>query len=131
MVQYVFEDEPHHVSPKKHGNAKGSKRFYPTSKSTKNNIIKRVCSCQDPSKIYVQALDEAVKMLAVKAVSDPLRNARQVEYEWSKLWPKAEADELASFLHKVEIVCSVDSMPTSYDWIKGSLRGCCFELPQF
>lgn len=100
IVQYVFEDEPHHVSPKKHGNAKGSKRFCPTSKRTKNNIIKRVCSCQDPSKIYVEAFKEAGKMLAVKAVSDLLRNARQVKYERSKLRPKAEADELASFLHK-------------------------------
>ena len=55
MVQYFFEDEPHYVSPKKHGNAKGGKRFYPTSRSTKTNIIKRVRSCQGPTKIYDEA----------------------------------------------------------------------------
>ena len=35
-----------------------------------------------------------------RKLSDLLRNARQVKYERSQLRPKAEADELASFLHK-------------------------------
>ena len=100
MVQYYFEDEPHKVSPKKHGNTKGNKRFYPTSRSTKNNIIKRVRSCQGPTKIYDRAFEEAGGMMAVKAVSDLPRNARQVKYERSKLRQKAEVDELASFLEK-------------------------------
>ena len=52
MVQYFFEDEPHYVSPKKHGNANGGKRFCLTSRSAKNNIIKRVRSCQGPTKMY-------------------------------------------------------------------------------
>lgn len=76
MVQYVFEDKPHYVSPKKRGNAKGGKRSYPTSRSTKNNIIKRVRSCQGPTKTYDQAFQDAGGMLAVKAVSDLPRNAR-------------------------------------------------------
>ena len=100
MVQYFFEDEPHYVSPKKHGNAKGGKRFYPTSRSTKNNIIKKVCSHQGPTKIYDQAFQDAGGMLAVKAVSDLPRNTRQVKYERSKLRQKTEVDELASFLDK-------------------------------
>ena len=100
MVQYLFEDEPHYVSPKKHGNAKGGKRFYPTSRSTKNNIIKRVRSCQGPSKIYDQAFQDAGGMFAVKTVSDLPRNTKQVKYERSKLRQKTEVDELTSFLDK-------------------------------
>ena len=100
MVLSFFEDEPHYVSPKKHGNAKGGKRFYPTSRSTKTNIIKRVGSCHGPTKIYDEAFQDAGGMFAVKAVSDLLRNTRQVKYERSKLRQKTEVDELASFLDK-------------------------------
>lgn len=98
MVQYVFEDQPHYMSPNKHGNAKGSKRFYPTSKSTKNNIIKRVLSCQGPSKIYVQAFEEAGKDNSSTRGSNYGQKLKQTS------WPV--------FFTKVEIVCSVDSMPT-------------------
>ena len=88
VVQYISEDEPHYVSPRKHGNATGVKHFYPTSHSTKNITIKRVCLWQGPPKFYNQTFQDGGGMFAVKAVSDLPRNTRQVKYERSKLRQK-------------------------------------------
>lgn len=135
MMQYFFEDEPHNVSPKKHGNAKGGERFYPTSRSTKSNISKRVRSCQGPSKIYDQAFQDAGGMFAIKAVSDLPRNSRQVKYERSKLRQKNRQRRVGQFSREksqqhVDSKHSVDSMPTSSYCIKGTPSRCCQQLLQ-
>ena len=108
MMQYFFEDETHNIPPRKHGNAKGGKRVYPSSHSTKTNIIKRVRFCQGPSKIYDQAFQDAGGMFALKVVSDRPRNTRQVKNERSKL--RQKMDELTSFLDKSRNSTSIQNI---------------------
>ena len=77
LVQYQYEGEEHHISPKKHPRTK--KPFIPTASSTRQSIKEKVRNPMGPSTIYDKVFEEAGGMINVEAVSNAPRNIKQVK----------------------------------------------------
>ena len=90
LVQYQYDGEEHHVSPKKHPRTK--KPFIPTASSTRQSIEDKVKHPMGPSSIYDTVFEEAGGMLDVEAISHAPRNIKQVKNARAKL-KRASNDE--------------------------------------
>ena len=90
LVQYQYDGEEHHISPKKHPRTK--KPFIPTTSSTRQSIEDKVKHPMGPSTIYDKVFEEAGGMLDVEAISHTPRNIKQVKNARAKL-RRASNDE--------------------------------------
>ena len=90
LVQYQYDGEEHHVSPKKHPRTK--KPFIPTASSTRQSIEDKVKHPMGPSSIYDKVFEETGGMLDVEAISHAPRNIKQVKNARAKL-KRASNDE--------------------------------------
>ena len=90
LVQYQYDGEEHHISPKKHPRTK--KPFIPTASSTRQSIEDKVKHPMGPSTIYDKVFEEAGGMLDVEAISHAPRNIKQVKNARAKL-KRASNDE--------------------------------------
>ena len=88
LVQYLFEDEAHEVSPAKKMR---------TSAGTKEKIRERVAGHKTPSAIYDELFDEGGGM-DFKSSSDLPRSIDQIKYERQKVRKKSDVDEMATLL---------------------------------
>ena len=74
QLEYFFCNEPHHVSPKKHGNVKLSNsrsKFYPTSASTKKLLSSSVNETSSgPTTIFDEVFEKAGGLRGAEADSD-------------------------------------------------------------
>ena len=97
LVQYQYEGEEHHISPKK--NPRTKKPFIPTASSTRRSIEAKVKHPMGPSTIYDKVFEEAGGMIEVEAVSNAPRNIKQVKNARAKLKRiSSDEDEFYSLL---------------------------------
>ena len=83
LVQYKYEGEEQHISPKK--NPRTKKPFISTASSTRQSIEDKVKRPMGPSTIYNKVFEEASGMMEVEAVSNAPRNIKQVKNARAKL----------------------------------------------
>ena len=97
LVQYQYEGEEHHISPKKDPRTK--KAFIPTASTTRRSIEAKVRHPMGPSTIYDKVFEEAGGMIEVEAVSNAPRNIKQVKNARAKLKRiSSDEDEFYSLL---------------------------------
>lgn len=88
LVQSLFEDEAHEISPAKKMR---------TGAGTKQKIRERVVGHKTPSAIYDELFDEGGGM-DFKSTSDLSRSIDQIKYERQKIRKKSDVDEMATLL---------------------------------
>lgn len=71
LVQYYFQGDEHHISPKKH--PRSHRPFIPTASSTRNSIAEKVKKPMGPSTIYDQVFQESGGMMGAEAVAHTLK----------------------------------------------------------
>lgn len=97
LLQYYFQGDEHHISPKKHPSSKPP--FIPTSSSTRNSIVEKVKKPMGPSTIYDQVFQELGGMMGAEAVVHTPRNISQIKNMRPKLPRKCnDDDEFSSLL---------------------------------
>lgn len=96
LVQYQYDGEEHHISPKKHPRTK--KPFIPTASSTRKAVKEKVTHPLGPSTIYDKVYEEAGGMIEMEAVSHAPRNIKQVKNARASLKRSiSDEDEFYSF----------------------------------
>ena len=96
LVQYRFDNEPHPVSNKPHGNSKDGVPFVPTKRSTIQKLTAEVQKQRSVKRAIFNVEESENSMMASSQSSLP-RNERQGKYLKSKLNPKS-SDPISTLL---------------------------------
>ena len=101
IVQYLFTGKEHHVSPTKHGNAKGTKKFLPTAPSTKKRLMSALsATTRGPLSVFDTVSEELGGLTNSYAGSDMPRSLDQVWYMRKKMRQKGEKDQVSELIDK-------------------------------
>ena len=101
IIEYFFTGTPHKVSPKKHGNSKGSAKFLPTSASTKKRLVSATSkTSKGPLSVFDEVSEDVGGLEGTKAASDIPRSIDQVRYIRKTLRQKDKVDEISELIDK-------------------------------
>lgn len=99
LVRYEFDDQPHPVTTKAHGNGKKSDSLYYRSRpSTLKSIKEKVQTRKGPSQVYDEIFEEVGGILGFESHADLPRNRQQVSDVRRNANPRRDKDEMCELI---------------------------------